>query len=215
MKAFVSWSGGKDCMFALNKFLQNPKNEICALVNILHHDGGTLGHHFKPDLLQRQAICMNLSIIQKTAAFHNYEIILKQIIAELKEEGLDCGVFGDIYLEEHRVWIEKVCAEMDIKAVFPLWGQPTKFLLKEFIELNFESIVVAIDLHKLDRSWLGRKLDHEFYNKILQLPEIDPCGENGEFHTFVYNGPHFQKQVYFEIGEAINLNDDQLFIKLN
>ena len=202
MKAFVSWSGGKDCMLAVYRFLRNKSNSVSHLVNMCESDSEySRSHGIKKNLIKNQADSIGIPIIQEKVG-DLYETSFKNVISKLKPEGVTAGVFGDIYLQEHRTWIERVCSEMNIEAIFPLWGEDTKELLDEFISEDFKTIVVAIDNTKLSTEWLGRTIDSEFLKDIVKLKNIDPCAENGEYHSFVYDGSLFKKPVSFIKGET-------------
>ncbi len=199
MKAFVSWSGGKDCMYAMYRFLQNEKdNEVAALVNMCDTDGiMSRSHGLKRAWIERQARAMQTPLIQQPIENSNYEQTLKKVMARLKKEGVNAGIFGDIYLQEHRTWIERVCNDMFIQAVFPLWGIDVQNMMQQFVDDGFQSIVVSIRKDKLDTSFLGKKIDAVFIEKMKLLPDIDICGENGEYHTYVFDGPLFHTPVVF------------------
>lgn len=203
MKAFVSWSGGKDCMLALHRFLKEKDNTVVCLVNMSNSEGThSRSHGIKNKLVIEQAESLEIPLIQKATDRGDYENNFKEVINKLKAEGVTSGVFGDIYLEAHRVWIDRVCAEMEIEAIFPLWGESTEELLHEFIFEGFETTVVAINNTKLNIDWLGRKIDNQFLEDILKLDGIDPCAENGEYHSFVYNGPIFNKSLNIKLGNT-------------
>jgi len=214
MKAFVSWSGGKDCMLALHRFLKNPKNKVDCLINMCNSEGThSRSHGIKKQLIQVQANCMEIPIIQKATNKEEYAKKFKDIINELKNENIDTGVFGDIYLKEHRIWIEQLCNEMGIMPVFPLWETNTTDLLKEFINEGFKAIVVAINNIKLTNNWLERIIDNEFLDDVIQLKNIDPSAENGEYHSYVYDGPLFKKPVSFTKGK-IHAETKNNFVEL-
>lgn len=172
------------------------------------------GSHGIPSwLIQEQARNINIPLIQVPTSRNHYETHFKTILSQLKIQGIDAGIFGDIYLEPHREWIERVCSEMDIKPLFPLWGADTTQLLKDFIGSGFKAVTVAIRNDKLTENWLGRLLDDAFYEDITKMPNIDACAEQGEYHTFVYDGPLFSNPVKFLTGET-TFNDNHLFLKL-
>ena len=203
MKAFVSWSGGKDCMLALHRFIKDKDNKVVCLVNMSNSEGThSRSHGIKNNLVVEQAKSLEIPLIQKATERGNYESNFKDVISKLKSEGVTSGVFGDIYLEAHRVWIDRVCSEMGIEAIFPLWGESTEELLKEFISEGFETTVVAINNTKLGGDWLGRKIDNQFIEDILKLDGIDPCAENGEYHSFVFNGPIFNNSLNIKHGNT-------------
>jgi diphthine-ammonia ligase len=208
MKAFVSWSGGKDCMLALDRFLQYPENEVVCLVNMCDDQSNrSRSHGLTREAVSKQAQAMGVALRQQKTNSTQYESRFKEVIADLKKEGVTAGVFGDLYLMEHRVWIERVCREAGVIPVFPLWENDTKALLSEFIEAGFEAITVAVRESLLPESWLGRKLDHSFYDEITALQGIDPCAENGEYHSFVFNGPLFAHPVEFRTGSRRTANN--------
>lgn len=203
MKAFVSWSGGKDCMLALNRVITDNKIEVKALVNMCSPDGKHSGSHgIKSELIKQQASCLGLAIIQQAVDKKGYEHNFKQVISNLKNEGITAGIFGDIYLQAHRDWIDRVCAEMDITPVFPLWHNNTNLLLEEFIDVGFKTLVVSVNANSLSKEWLNRELNHDFLNEIKQLPGIDACAENGEYHSFVFDGPIFKKPLKLTTGDV-------------
>lgn len=198
MKSFVSWSGGKDCMYALHLFLENKKNSVSCLLNICSADGKRSGsHRLSSRLIQLQAEAMHIPVVQQPIEEDNYERSFKKAITGLKEQGVDSGVFGDIYLQEHRDWIERVCRETGITPVFPLWKKDTDELIGGFIAKGFKSVVVAVNKEKLPQTFLGRKIDNDFLSEIKTVSGADPCGEYGEYHTFVFDGPLFSHSVPF------------------
>lgn len=202
MKAFVSWSSGKDCMYALYKFLQNKENEVVCLLNMTDADNDySRSHGIKNEIIQRQAAQLNFLLMQHPTSRASYEIELKKAIEVLKNEGIDAGIFGDIYLKEHRVWIERVCGEMQIKAVFPLWGNDTDSLIRDFVNDGFKSVIVAVRNNILDKSYLGRIIDNNFLDELSKQKNIDLCAENGEYHSFVIDGPLFQQPVNYTTGK--------------
>ncbi|WP_343604874.1 hypothetical protein [Fluviicola sp.] len=130
-----------------------------------------------------------------------YESVMNQAMEELKAEGISQCIFGDIFLEDLRSYREQKLAESGITAHFPLWKRDTRELLLEFVDLGFKTMVVCTDASKLNDSFCGRVIDREF---LSELPEnVDPCGENGEFHTFVFDGPIFSEALRFSQGEKV------------
>jgi uncharacterized protein (TIGR00290 family) len=215
MKVFASWSGGKDCMLALYRHLQTKGNEVAYLVNMCDTDGEhSRSHGIKKSIIHSQAEAMNIPIIQEATDFSGYEARFKSVITELKTDGVTAGIFGDIYLVEHRTWIERVCKELDIEPIFPLWGNDTKKLLKEFINVGFKALTVAVNTDKLNENWIGRNLDLSFFDEITAMKNTDPCAENGEYHSFVYDGPVFSNPVKFTKGETYR-KDNHIFLTLN
>ncbi|WP_088654902.1 Dph6-related ATP pyrophosphatase [Geofilum rhodophaeum] len=214
MKAFASWSGGKDCMLAVYRYLQTNDHEMACLVNMCDADGEqSRSHGIHKRFIQSQARAMNLPIVQQAVDARGYESCFKAVVNELKKEGVTVGVFGDIYLVEHRQWIERVCEDLDVAPIFPLWENDTQALLMEFVELGFKALTVAVHKNKLGEHWVGRELDLPFFKEITAIADIDPCAENGEYHSFVYDGPLFSHPVAFEKGTPYE-KDYHVFLPL-
>lgn len=202
MKLFVSWSGGKDCMLALYRILKARQHTVTYLVNMCEAGGGrSRSHGVSKELIALQASALGIEIVQVESDFNLYEKKFKDVIGRLKKVGVEGGIFGDIYLQAHRDWIERVCREMDIQAIFPLWNNNTGDLLREFTDMGFKTIIVAVNADHLSASWLGREINTSFIDDILNMEGIDPCAENGEYHSFVYDGPLFIKPLMIERGK--------------
>lgn len=202
MNLFVSWSGGKDCMLALHRVLKEKKHKVVALVNMCSADSEHSGSHgLSKKLIHSQAKELGIPIIQQAVDSNGYEHNFKQVITELKKQDIQGGIFGDIYLEAHHEWITRVCSEMEIAPLFPLWQNNTNTLLHEFINAGFETLAVSVNSKFLSKDWLGRKLNQEFLNDISKIEGIDACAENGEYHSFVYNGPIFKNPILFTTTE--------------
>jgi len=155
-------------------------------------------HGQSPELLQVQAQAIGIPLIQRRTTMADYEAEFKNMILALKREGVTGGVFGDIDLEEHRQWIERVCHEVDITPHLPLWGQSQDKIMRDFIDLEFEAMVVVTKADLLGEEWLGRKVDLDFIKHLDELKEtkdITLCGEAGEYHTFVTDGPLFSQRI--------------------
>ncbi len=201
-------------MLAAYRYLQKTDNQIACLVNMCDQKGElSRSHGLKKQLIQRQANCMGIPVIQQASSHQEYEKNFKNVIHKLKKQGVDYGIFGDIYLKEHRAWIERVCSAIDIEPVFPLWDNDTVELLKEFIQTGFKAITMSVRSEKLSKQWLGRIVDERFLTDISKMEDIDPCAENGEYHTFVYDGPLFKTPVNFETGATI-FRDKHHFLDL-
>ncbi len=211
--AFCCWSGGKESALSFY-FAERSGIRITHLINMISEDGRhSRSHGINPELLRRQAELMKVPILQQKASWENYEDEFKKAVSEIKRKGAHAGVFGDIDLQEHRDWIEKVCGEMEIQPVLPLWGLKREDLLLKFIEAGFKAIVVTVDSEFLDEGWLGREINEEFITDLEKLGNIDLCGERGEFHTFVYDGPIFERAIEFTMGEKI-FRDKHWFLEL-
>jgi len=213
-KVFVSWSGGKDSALACYNAIKNDKVKVAYLLNMLSENGThSRSHHLSVAMLKAQAGAMGIPIMQKQAAWGGYEEEFKKALAFFKRERIQAGVFGDIDVQEHRDWVERVCSESGLNAILPLWQRPRESLMEEFISLGFKAVVVTVKLECLGSEWLGRHLDKNFVRKIKQLGTVDLCGENGEYHTFVYDGPLFKKPVVFAAGKKI-LENKHCFLEL-
>lgn len=197
LKAFVSWSGGKESTLAFYRAMKNCIQSVC-LINMLSEDGSySRSHGINSELIKAQAEAIGIPIIQPKTTWESYEDNFKDTIMQLKNEGVEAGVFGDIDLQEHREWVERVCRETGIKAVLPLWGEEREKLLMDFITSGFKAIVCSTNASFLGSEWLGREVDYKFIEDLKALGNIDLCGEKGEYHTFVYDGPIFREPVKF------------------
>lgn len=219
-KAVMNWSGGKDSCLALHYLLQDSNYEICTLLTSVNAQFQRISMHgVQRELLVQQAACIGSPLrvmeIPEMPSMEVYENVMSTHLKALKNQGITTSVFGDIFLEDLRKYREDKLNQIGMKALFPLWGKNTKELIREFIDLGYKTIVVCVNEQFLDKSFVGRVIDHHF---IADLPDnVDPCGENGEFHTFVVDGPLFKFPVKYKLGEKVrktykapkcNLNDD-------
>jgi diphthine-ammonia ligase len=203
VKVFSSWSGGKECALATYKAISQGHEVIC-LLNFISEDGErSRSHGTKARVLALQAEAIGIPLIQVKTSWANYEENFKKAVRELKDKGIEGGVFGDMDLEEHREWVERVCSGVGIKALLPLWGIKAEELIEEFLKLNFKAIVVAT---RLEENFLGKVLDKALVRQISKLGS-HPCGENGEYHTFVTDGPLFRKALNVTRGERKKRDD--------
>jgi len=215
MKAFISWSGGKEASLSFYRAMQNKGIEVSCLLNMIAEDGEhSRTHGIGSMLLKLQADALGIPIIQRKTSWQTYEKEFKEAISNLKNENILTGIFGDIDVQEHRDWVERVCNETGIRPILPLWKQEREVLLKEFILSGFKAIVVATKAEILHKDWLGRRIDERFIEELKVLDNIDLCGENGEYHTFVYDGPIFNKPVDF-ISEKKVLRDKHWFLEIS
>jgi uncharacterized protein (TIGR00290 family) len=199
--AFISWSGGKDCCQAAYKAQQNGFN-IRYLLNMVTQDGQrSCSHGIAARWINLQSKAMEIPIIQKPTTGENYESVFIDALAEIKHEGVETGIFGDIDFIPHLEWIQKVCARASVAPVLSLWQKDQSQLARNFIDLGFVAVIVAVRADLLGPEWLGRKFDQAFLNDIVALnQDITPCGEAGEFHSLVIDGPLFRQQI--EIKDA-------------
>lgn len=204
--AYFNWSGGKDSAFALYKLLQDGQYDIRTLVTTVNAEHERISMHgVRRSLLEQQAKAIGFPVreilLPNAPDMASYEAAMQKGIQPLIDSGIRHAVFGDIFLEDLRRYREEKLAAAGVQAVFPLWGQPTRALAEAFIDLGFKTIVVCVQADKLDASFTGRVIDRQFLD---DLPgNVDPCGENGEFHTFVFDGPVFREPVRFRTGERV------------
>ncbi len=194
-QAFVSWSGGKDCCLAFHRASQNGYR-VRYLLNMINEDGSrSRSHGLDSEWLKVQAEALGVSLLQCQTSRESYEGVFTGALQTLRAEGITTGVFGDIDFNEHRAWIERVCQAGQITPYLPLWLEDQTVLMEEFIGQGFEAIVVAVRADVLGKEWLGRKVDLQFLADLAKLGNVTPCGESGEFHTFVVDGPLFRQRV--------------------
>jgi len=207
----------------LYKMLQNPEYDISRLITTVNSDYKRVSMHgLRIELLKQQTTSLKLPLHQiefpAQVTMEAYSATMKKEISQLCDDGYTHGVFGDIFLEDLRNYRDEQLTNAGIKGVYPLWKKDTKVLLQEFIDLGFKAITICVNAKYLNEDFCGRVIDTSF---IEDLPDtVDVCGENGEFHTFVYDGPIFEKPVPFIIGEKVlrkydkvDDNDDNCFVE--
>jgi uncharacterized protein (TIGR00290 family) len=200
------WSGGKDSAMALHA-LQTVRNcRVSALLTTITEEYDRISMHgVRRALLERQAESLGLPLhavlIPPQCINATYEARMKEALAEHFARGVRHVAFGDIFLEDLRVYREKNLAQVGMQALFPIWKRDTHELAREFVRLGFRAITVCVDPRVLEASFAGRELDASFFADLP--PGVDPCGENGEFHTFVFDGPIFRTPIAFRVGEKV------------
>jgi uncharacterized protein (TIGR00290 family) len=205
MKAIASWSGGKDSAMALWKVQQENAFEICGLLTTISLPYNRISMHgVRRELLEAQAKATGLPVYtvqvsEKTNAA--YEDAMLIAFSKLRSKGITHIIFGDIFLEDLRVYREQLLARAGLKCVFPLWKKNTKTLAQEFIDEGFKTITCCVNDAQLTQADCGKEFDAEFLKRLS--PSVDPCGEHGEFHTFCYAGPVFKQEIKFTIGEIV------------
>ena len=197
-QVFASWSGGKDSCLACYRAIASGL-KVRYLANTVTEDGKRSRSHGLPaEVLQVQSQAMGIPLVQRRTTWDNYEAEFKSMLRTFKQEGVNGGVFGDIDFEEHRQWVERVCQEVDIVPHLPLWGESQDKILRDFIDLGFEAVIIATKADLFGREWLGQRIDLNFIKHLDELREtkdITPCGEAGEYHTLVIDGPLFKKRM--------------------
>ncbi len=205
-KSFFNWSGGKDSAMALHRILQDPDYRIDSLFTSVNAKHQRISMHgVREELLDLQAVNLKIPLqkiyLSEHPSMEEYNQKMEEKILQFKNEGYSHSVFGDIFLEDLKKYREEKLAQHGMIAAFPIWKRNTKELLEEFLALGFKTILVCVDAKLLEQSFAGRIIDEQFIN---DLPEnVDPCGENGEFHTFVFDGPIFEKPIPIQKGEVV------------
>jgi uncharacterized protein (TIGR00290 family) len=206
INAYMNWSGGKDSSLCLHKILKENKYRVNFLLTSINKYHNRISMHgVRTELLRQQAdsigIPLKLIELPEQPDMAEYETEMEKKVKEISGEGIQHAIFGDIFLEDLKKYRENKLNPFEIKTVFPLWKIPTEELMKEFIGLGFKAIIICINEFFLDKSFCGRLIDKSF---IDDLPvNVDVCGENGEYHSFVFDGPIFKTPVSFEIGNMV------------
>jgi uncharacterized protein (TIGR00290 family) len=202
-RVVVSWSGGKESTFACYRAI-SMGNEVLFLLNMALADGKrSMSHGIRSELLIAQSEAIGIPLIQRKTTWNNYEKDFKEEILHLKKFGIKGIVFGDIDIQEHRDWDERICNELKVEPILPLWGQERGLLLENFIKMGFKAVIVTVNAKLLDQNLLNRCVDNQLIKDLSKIQNIDLCGERGEYHTFVFDGPSFKKQIKLIESEKI------------
>ena len=202
----MSWSGGKDSSLALHKIRKTDTYDVKALVTTVTEEFDRVSMHgVRRTLLQEQAYSLGLPLeevwIPKDASNEVYEARMKAVLRRHRDEGVEEVAFGDLFLQDIRAYREERLGQIGMRGLFPLWGLDTARLAAEFIEQGFRAVVCCVDPKQLGKEFCGREFDRQF---LESLPRgVDPCGENGEFHTFVSGGPMFRNPISVKPGEIV------------
>ena len=202
----MSWSGGKDSCLALHNIQRAGKYPVAALLTTVTCDYDRISMHgVRRVLLEKQADSLGLPLhqvlISKDATNEEYEMKMGEAFSVYRRRGIDSIVFGDLFLEDIRAYREQFLARHNMRGLFPVWKRDTVRFIEEFIALGFKAVVTCVNSQLLDQSFAGRMIDEVFLSSLPS--QIDPCGENGEFHTFVFDGPTFARRVEFSLGEVV------------
>ena len=215
-KVLLSWSGGKDSAIALYEIQRGREYEVVSLLTTLteEYDRVTM-HGVQRVLLERQAesLCLPLHqiLISKEASNEEYASKMQVALAEFQNANVHSVVFGDVFLEDVRKYREDNLSKIGMKAIFPIWGRDTAELAQTFVALGFKAIVTCVDSKILGETFVGRMIDDSFLAELP--PNVDPCGENGEFHSFVFDGPIFRTRISLTVGQIV-LRDSFYFCDL-
>ena len=207
----LAWSGGKDSCLALDALRRGGEYEVLALLaNVVEDEERLQMHRVPRELIARQAEALGVPLhevrVPRNPSNEQYESRLSGALRGYYRQGVRRVAFGDLFLEDIRRYREASLAKLGMRGLYPIWGRETGALARSFVDAGFRALVVCVDLRALDRSFAGRVIDHEF---LRELPAgVDPSGENGEFHTFVFDGPIFARPVSFV---RAGLSDDPPF----
>lgn len=201
-----SWSGGKDSCFACYKALQ-AGYKVSHLINFISREYKRVRFHgTESRLIKIQSELSEIPLCQKETTPDDYEGAFKDAVRSLAHLGIKGMVFGDIYIDEHREWVERVCKELGIEAIEPLWKGNTEILMQDFINNGFHAVVVSGQTKFIEKQWIGQPVDKDFMEYLKTRSDVDICGENGEYHTFVVGGPLFKGKIEITEKNIIDRN---------
>lgn len=212
-KALLSWSGGKDSALTLYELQKINNFQITALITTITQDYDRVSMHgIRSALIEEQAESIGIKLekvlISRNASNQEYESKLCEVLSRYKEQEINIVAFGDLFLEDIRRYREDFLKKIGIQAIFPIWKRNTRELAKTFLNLEFKAVISCVDSELIDKTFAGRDFDEKF---LLDLPsKADPCGENGEFHSFVYEGPIFKNPIHYSRGEVV-LRDNRFY----
>jgi uncharacterized protein (TIGR00290 family) len=203
---FVSWSGGKDSSLALYEIQKANTHGVAALLTTITEDYDRISMHgVRRVLLEQQAEALGLPLrkisIPKDSTNAIYESRMRALLEEGMREGIDTVAFGDIFLEDLKLYREKNLAQLGMKGLFPIWKRDSAELARTFMGLGFKAVLVCVDTAILAATFAGRPYDQELLRDLP--PHVDPCGENGEFHSFAFDGPIFKHPINHTVGEVV------------
>jgi uncharacterized protein (TIGR00290 family) len=201
--AIFCWSGGKDSSYALHKVLKENIYDVKFLLSTISGNYKRLSMHgVREELIQAQADSIGIPLLKVyvyEASNVEYEKQMNETLLKVKADGIDTVLYGDIFLEDLRQYRENKMAQLGMQCIFPIWKTNTRWMLNDFVEKGFKTYLCCINDGYLDENWCGRLIDHDFINELPAT--VDPCGENGEFHSFCFEGPVFKKQMSISVGE--------------
>jgi uncharacterized protein (TIGR00290 family) len=205
-RVLLSWSSGKDSAWTLHRLRDDPQNEVVGLLTTLNGEYDRIAMHaVRNELLRQQAEAAGIEpwpvLLPDPCSNEEYEALMAAQLEKARSVGVTHVAFGDLFLEDVRAYRERMMADSGIELLFPLWQQPTDALAREMLRGGLRARVTCVDPTKLDASFVGREWDASFLDDLP--PGVDPCGENGEFHTFVFAGPMLQHEVAVAPGEVV------------
>lgn len=205
-KALLSWSGGKDCALALERVRQQGEFDIVSLLSTVTEDFARISMHgVRRSLLEVQSESLGIPLeivhIPQSAKNDIYEKRMRESLERFRVDGVETVIFGDLCLIDIREYREKQMKRAGMQAKFPLWGEPSDKVAQQFLAAGYKAITVCVDSEALPKRFVGRQLSREFFSELPAA--CDPCGENGEFHTFVYDGPVFHFPIDVRRGDIV------------
>ena len=213
----VAWSGGKDSAIALYETMNAGRYEVIALLTTVTQDNDRISMHgVRSSLLKQQTESLGLKsevvLITKDASNEEYELNMGKTLSSYRRKGVLSVVFGDIFLQDLRKYREEKLSIVNMNCIFPIWNMDTNQLARKFIGAGFKAVTTCVDTKVLGKEFVGREINEEF---LSELPKsVDPCGENGEYHSFVYDGPIFKKPIPVSLGEKVLRADRFYFCDL-
>jgi len=206
IKSIFNWSGGKDSSLALYHIFKEREYEVSSLITTINQDQDRVSMHgIRSALLAQQAASIGLPLhkvmLDEMPAMKDYDARMREMLLAFKNQGVTHSIFGDIFLEDLKDYRDEKLGQVGMTGYYPLWKIDSYKLFNEFVTLGFRAVIVCTNSKYLDESYLGRELDHDFLNDIPS--DVDPCGENGEYHSFVFDGPIFTKPIQFDMGERL------------
>lgn len=215
-KILFCWSGGKDSAISLYEIQKSHKYQVVSLLTTITADYDRVSMHGVPRaLIEQQASSLGLPIeevfVPRDSSNEEYDSKMREALIRFKQAGIFSVAFGDIHLAGVRQYREDNLSQVGMKGIFPVWGRNTAELTASFVELGFQAIVTCVNTKVLDGRFLGRVLDKQFLSELP--PGVDPAGENGEFHSFVFDGPIFKERIGYTPGERV-LRDSLYFCDL-
>lgn len=214
-KILLSWSGGKDSALTLYELQKDKNYQIIALVTTITEDYDRVSMHgVRRALIEQQADSLGIELekvlISRNASNQEYESKLFEVLSRFMDLGINIVAFGDLFLEDIRRYREDFLKKIGMQGIFPIWKRNTRELAETFLNLGFKAIISCVDSELIDKSFAGREFDEKF---LLDLPsKADPCGENGEFHSFVYEGPIFKNPIHYSRGKVV-LRDNRFYFR--
>nr|WP_293303419.1 adenine nucleotide alpha hydrolase [Allomuricauda sp.] len=205
-KTYFNWSSGKDSALALHYLLEQGHFNVDRLLTTVNAHYNRVSMHGLPrKVLEAQAASVGIPLevleVPEKPSMEQYNELMRNTVTQLRSEGYTHTGFGDIFLEDLKQYREDMLQPYGLTTLFPLWKKDTKQLIEEFLGLGFRAVIICINNSKLDASFLGQELSQELLNKFPS--DVDPCGENGEYHTFCFDGPIFKAPIPFTLGEKV------------